>query len=96
VLLTGSFQGSVDFGGGVLWSAGATDAFVAKLDKDGNFLWSWSMGDAQTQAGTAIAAKSLGRAVVAGKVWGTIDLGGGLLASGVNITSNVFMLEAQP
>lgn len=96
VLLTGSFQGSVDFGGGVLWSAGATDAFVAKLDKDGNFLWSWSVGDAQTQAGTAIAAKSLGRAVVAGKVWGTIDLGGGLSVSGGNITSNAFMLEAEP
>jgi hypothetical protein len=39
VVVTGYFQGTVDFGGGPLTTAGEDDIFVAKLDSSGNHLW---------------------------------------------------------
>src|SRR3990170_6282915 len=45
VLLTGSFQGTVNFGGGNLTSAGLEDIFVAKYSgADGAHLWSKRFG----------------------------------------------------
>jgi len=46
VIVTGWFQGTVDFGGGALTSAGLDDIFVAKFDPNGNHVWSQSFGDA--------------------------------------------------
>jgi hypothetical protein len=45
VVMVGGFQGSVDFGGGILVSAGAFDSFVAKFDGSGTHLWSKRYGD---------------------------------------------------
>ncbi|MCB9749655.1 MAG: hypothetical protein H6713_06560 [Myxococcales bacterium] len=39
-VLTGTFTGSVDFGGGPLDAQGLQDIFIAKLDPDGGHLWS--------------------------------------------------------
>ena len=45
VVVTGKFQGNVDFGGGALTSEGGSDIFVAKFDAYGNHLWSQRFGD---------------------------------------------------
>src|SRR5262249_47559744 len=55
VLLTGFFDGSVDFGGGPLTSAGWSDIFVVKLDPAGNHLWSKRFGDGLNQHAWATA-----------------------------------------
>ena len=81
VYVTGSFSGTIDFGGGALTSAGGTDVFVAKLDKDGNHVWSRQFGDASAQSGKAVAVDKGGNVVVAGEVAGSIDFGGGPLTS---------------
>jgi uncharacterized protein (AIM24 family) len=39
VVLTGTFRGTVDFGGGLLTSAGSDDIFLAKFDGNGTHLW---------------------------------------------------------
>jgi len=39
VYLSGSFQGTANFGATNLSSAGGTDAFLAKYSSNGQFLW---------------------------------------------------------
>lgn len=79
VYLIGYFQGDIDFGGGVLTSAGSNDVYIAKFDSDGNHVWSKRFGDGNNQRGQAIVLDSAGNLYVSGWFGGTIDLGGGPL-----------------
>ena len=82
VLLTGALTGSINFGGGSLATTGGPDVFVVKLNPAGNHVWSNSFGEAGTaQTGRAIATDATGNVLVAGDFTGTIDFGGGALAS---------------
>ena len=58
LVLAGNFQGTVDFGGGPLISAGATDIFVTKLDVNGGHEWSLRFGDSAIQYFAAAAVNS--------------------------------------
>ncbi|MCC6559566.1 MAG: nucleotide-binding protein [Polyangiaceae bacterium] len=82
IILTGAFQGTVDFGGGPVVSAGANDVFVVKLDASGGHLWSTRFGDAEDQLGGAVAVDQAGNIVLIGSFHGAIDFGGGNLDSG--------------
>jgi hypothetical protein len=82
VVVTGSFHGSVDFGGGAFHAPGAAPAIVvAKLDAtDGHTLWARTMGtDTGNGAGNgiALAVASDGSILLGGVSFGTIDFGGG-------------------
>jgi hypothetical protein len=81
VLLTGTFGGTIDFGGGALTSAGGDDLFVAKLDAAGKQLWSKRFGDANEQYGYSITTDSAGNVLLTGYFGGTIDFEGGALTS---------------
>jgi hypothetical protein len=76
-LVTGAFQGAVDFGTGPLVSAGGDDIFVAKLDGAGQTRWSRSFGDSNNQAAFRVAAAGPRDAVLWGRLSGTIDFGAG-------------------
>jgi hypothetical protein len=80
VFITGKIVGSVDFGGGAPGvSAGVGDnLFVAKLDPNGNHLWSRAFGDDNPQIGFSVAATPEGDVVVTGSLQGVIDFGGGI------------------
>jgi hypothetical protein len=95
VLLTGQFQGTVNFGDGPLVSAGGNDVFVTKLDAYGEALWSQRFGDvAFGQVGRAVAADPDGNVLVVGTFGGTADFGGGpLVAKG---TANAFVVKLEP
>lgn len=80
VVLTGSFSGVVDFGGGPLGGLGG-DVFLLKLLPDGGYRWSYRFGDTASQIGQSIAVDSMGNVDVTGRFSGTIDFGGGALAS---------------
>lgn len=84
VLFTGNFQGTVNFGGAAHTSAGGSDAFLTKIDSAGLFLWSKSFGDAQYQTGRGVTADAAGNVIVVGDFGGSVDLGGGALASAGN------------
>src|SRR5579871_1167393 len=73
VLLAGSFEGTIDLGGGPLRSAGGDDVFVARLDASGKHLWSKRFGDAHAQHGRAVALDPSGNVVLAGDAQGTLD-----------------------
>jgi hypothetical protein len=94
VLLVGVFYGTIDFGGGVLTSAGAGDIFVAKLDPDGNHVWSKRFGDVGNETGYAIAADGMGNVFLTGTTDGAIDFGGGSLAGGGG--GDIFVTKLDP
>ncbi|APR81654.1 Hypothetical protein A7982_07003 [Minicystis rosea] len=80
IVVSGSFGGTVDFGGGPLAGVGGQDIFVAKLDPSGTHMWSKRFGDTQDQ--TAIATTDpAGNVILAGSCAGTVDFGGGALTS---------------
>ena len=81
VILTGTFTGSVDFGGGVLTSAGLGDVFFVKLDPTGAHLWSRRFGDAGAQVAGSVAVDDASSPVGVGAFTGSIDFGGGPLTS---------------
>ncbi|MCH7666561.1 MAG: hypothetical protein IH936_11615, partial [Acidobacteria bacterium] len=60
VIVTGSFERTVNFGGGPRTSAGSSDIFVAKYDAGGNHLWSQRFGDTGPDVGHAIAIDGSG------------------------------------
>lgn len=63
VLVGGTFEGTVDFGGGALTAGGATDYFVVKLDPGGNHVFSIQLG---ALGDSEVAADAAGNVVVAG------------------------------
>jgi hypothetical protein len=81
VIVAGSFEGTIDLGGGPLVSAGQRDVFVAKLDSAGEHLYSRSFGDGLDQRALAVAVDRSGDVFVAGAFAGTMDLGGSTLTS---------------
>lgn len=80
--LKGYFEGTVDFGGGPLSSAGFDDIFVAKYGPEGDHVFSRRFGDAgyQSDAG-GIAVDPEGGVVFTGGFEGVIDLGDGPVSS---------------
>ncbi|NUO50783.1 MAG: hypothetical protein HOV80_18175 [Polyangiaceae bacterium] len=81
VVVVGSFYGTIDFGGGPIANAGNMDAFLVKLDADGNHILSKSFGDASDQTGTDVSVDSAGNILITGSFGGSIDFGGGALLS---------------
>jgi hypothetical protein len=81
MVLTGYFQGTANFGGGSLASAGGTDVFLAKYSAAGAHLWSKRLGGTTDDHSSAVAVDGAGNVVVTGYFTGTADFGGGPLTS---------------
>lgn len=77
VVMTGSMEGSIDFGGTML-TATALDGFVVKLGgNNGSVLWARAISGPGDELGEAIAVDGDGDVVVAGVTNGTVDVGCG-------------------
>jgi hypothetical protein len=96
VVLTGSYLGAVNFGGGVLTSAGSYDIFLAKYDSGGNHLWSHRYGDAGVQQAQDVAIDASGNVVIAGHFGGTVDFGGGSLVASGSPFPDIFLASFDP
>lgn len=82
ILVTGTFKGSIDLGGGPLESPGPlNDAFIARFDAAGNHVFSKRFGTMNDEAGSAVAFLPSGDFLVVGSFDVEIDLGGGALTS---------------
>ncbi|AUX41573.1 uncharacterized protein SOCE26_029940 [Sorangium cellulosum] len=83
--VTGSFEGTADFGAGPLTSAGGQDVFLLKLDPSGALLWSKRFGTPFNEIGWAVAVDGNGDVLFAGTYdgsWGGptgLDFGGGAI-----------------
>jgi len=80
IVITGSFLGTINFGGGDIDSIGDWDIFLAKFSGfDGSHIWSKGFGDpgAGQSFGTAVAVDNSDDVVMTGRLWGSVDFGGG-------------------
>jgi endonuclease V-like protein UPF0215 family len=91
--ITGYFQGTVDFGGGDVTSAGSGDIFVLKLNSSGTFQWVKTFGGTSYDVGNAIAVDSSGNSYITGYFNGTVDFGGGDVTSAGS--SDIFCTKTQ-
>ena len=77
VYTTGFFNGTADFNPGQasfeLESDGLTDAFVSKLNSDGNFVWARAFNGPSTVNGNGIAVDDFGYIYTTGHFQGTVD-----------------------
>jgi hypothetical protein len=88
-LVTGSFLGSIDFGGGPLTAAASTSLFVAKLSAGaGAHVWSKSGGSGA--AGASIAVDATDNAVFAGSYSGVTTFAGKTVAAAGGATDILF------
>lgn len=81
IALSGWFAGTLDFGGSPMMSAGAHDGFVARLDANGNHLWSKPIGGLNDDAVKSVAFDKWGNVVMTGFFRNTIDFGAGPMVS---------------
>jgi hypothetical protein len=81
IALTGYFQGTSNFGGQNLTSAGSNDAFLARYDMNGREVWSKRFGSSSDDRGTSVAIDGQGAVIATGSFLGTVDFGGGAIAN---------------
>ncbi len=77
IFLTGHFQAIMDFDPGVgvynIPAVGSFDAFIAKLDRNGNFQGAGSFGGVNVEYASAIAVDTAEKVYAAGRFFGTVD-----------------------
>ena len=81
VIATGSFQGTVNFGGTGLASSGIEDVFLAKYNSGGVHQWSQRFGSTGFDAGTFVATDKSSNVVLTGEFDNTVSFGGGGVVS---------------
>jgi hypothetical protein len=93
VVLTGYFQGTVDFGGGPLTGAGGKDIFIAKFSPTGSHLWSERFGGTYDQEATAVAVDGNDNIIVTGPFRNMVDFGGGPFYTYTYLYSDIFIAK---
>lgn len=93
IAVAGTFAGELDFRSGEpLVSAGfGNDIFVAKLDPDGEALWTRGYNAPLDQAARSVAFGPEGRVAVTGRFFGRVDFGGGELEA-TGETNDIFVV----
>ena len=89
---TGSFSGTVDFGGGDVTSNAVADIFVVKLDSDGNFQWVYTAGGSGNDRAVDIGTDSSGNSYITGNFSETVNFGGGDVTSAGN-SDDIFVVK---
>ena len=95
VVITGRFAGTLDFGGGVMTAAGATDVYLAELAAaNGSHVRSARFGVSGQSRGSAVAVDGAGNVVVAGHFDVALDFGAGQVTTGEALDVFVVKLSA--
>ena len=89
--ITGTFLGTVDFGGGNITAAVLIDTFVIKTNSSGVFQWVKTYGGSASEFGYRIAVDSSDNVYITGHFTGTLDFGGGNVTSVGN--EDIFVLK---
>jgi hypothetical protein len=95
VAVTGSFQNTIDFGGGPIAANGfSTDAFAFKLNSAGTHVWSKGMGGTTNESGRGIAFDPSGNVIVSGFFTGAVNFGCSTLTSAGG--DDIFLVKYSP
>ena len=91
-------SGDLDPGPGVMLynSFGSVDAFVIKLDANGNFLWARQMGGIEHDRANSLATDASGNIYITGQFSGSADFdpfGGGFLLNATAGASDAFITK---
>ena len=81
VVLTGSFEGTVDLDGPPLTSESERDVLLARLDPDGALVWQRSFGAAGSSSGVDVDVAPSGSIVLLARAAAGLDLGTGELSA---------------
>lgn len=95
VVVTGIFDGVVDFGGGPLASSDSADTFLVKLDGAGEHIWSKRFGGMGISEAPVVCTDPVGNIFLGGQFNGEIDLGGGPLVNAIS-SANIFVGKFSP
>jgi hypothetical protein len=82
IVMTGSFSGTVNFGGSSLTSLGSWDIIVAKYTAGGGHVWSKRFGGTSLDAAYGVAIDGSDNVALTGYFVGGVDFGGGTLTGG--------------
>jgi hypothetical protein len=93
-VVTGGFEGTVQFGTNTLVSAGARDVFVAMYDAAGNVVWAQRGGGASYDLGSAAAGDGSGNTYVTGYFADSAVFGADTLMDAGN--GDLFLVEYDP
>jgi hypothetical protein len=98
IVLVGSYDGKVTFGGDPLTATAGRDLFIAKLNPSGAHLWSRSVGGGGDQLATSIKIDAGNNLFMAGHFTGDMDfgIGGSQLSSMVATTNDIFIAKLKP
>jgi hypothetical protein len=102
VYMTGKFTGTVDFdpgSGGTSYTAdGFSDAFLTRLDANGNLIWATKVGGPGLDEGTALTIDALGSIVWTGGFQDTVDfeIGGGVTNLNNELGTDIFVAKYNP
>ncbi|MDI1437192.1 MopE-related protein, partial [Polyangium sorediatum] len=100
VIVTGTFQGSMDLGGGVMNVVAASpDIFVLKLSSTGAYVWSKRYGDPvvyETDTCNDVATDPMGNILLGGDFGGNIDFGLGPFSAGDLNHQDAFIAKLSP
>lgn len=95
IISTGYYQGTVDFDPSAaqfsLTSNGDSDAFIKKMDAQGNLVWAKSIGGIGADQGKGIALDSIGNIYVCGRFASTVDFDPGI---GVEMATAIGQTDA--
>jgi cysteine-rich repeat protein len=92
IFIGGSFEQSIDFGGGPLPASGGSELFVAKLDSNGNHIWSWASKGTAYSSIYRLAGDAAGRSFITGAYTGTLTIGRPPLPHGPDGSANNVVL----
>ena len=95
IIITGSFEGTADFGDTTLTSAGEIDIFLAKYDMNGNLIWARRMGGLLSESGKEVATDDDDNIVVTGFYTGRVSFGDTTLQS-VGLSQDIFVAKYYP
>ncbi len=91
--ITGSLNGTVDFGGGPLTPKGAfVKGFLAKYTSGNTFQWAKTFGGDAPLGNLYVSADGVGNLFMAGDFQGSVDLGAGSLAA-MGTSKDIFLAK---
>lgn len=95
LIITGTFNETIDLGGGAINASAQPNFFVAKYSASGEAIWSARGGGGDDNV-AAVNMDTAGNAILSGSYNGKVDLGSGELSGGNNIFLARFGPSGEP